>query len=195
MACGQQCIRRRSRPPRAWPPINWRRQRLCCSSAFAGGTRAQRPPAYWLHLMRIYTNDAAAADCISSSARTPTLALRAALFHAHTPAACPGRRSASLRNGCRPAISLPTRRTASRARGHARPLFSHTAMPAGARVGRRRSLYPHTAPAQAATGMDSLIGMFEVLTMIAAFCLFIYSLLLFYTGSIEYYSTRVQPHP
>jgi len=43
--------------------------------------------------------------------------------------------------------------------------------------------------------MDTLIGMFEVLTMIAAFCLFIYSLLLFYTGSIEYYSTRVQPHP
>ena len=144
-------------------------------------------------LADIYTNEAAAADCISSSACTPTHALCAVHFHAHTPAACPGRHSASLRNGCRPAISLPTRRTASRARGHARPLFPHTAMPAGARVGRRRSLHSHTA--QAAAGMDTLIGMFEVLTMIAAFCLFIYSLLLFYTGSIEYYSTRVQPHP
>ena len=58
-----------------------------------------------------------------------------------------------------------------------------------------RSLTLLTSRTQAASRPDPLIGLAETLTMISAFCLFIYSLLLFYNGSIEYYSTRIQPHP
>ena len=58
-----------------------------------------------------------------------------------------------------------------------------------------RSLTLLTSRTQAASRPDPLFGLAETLTMISAFCLFIYSLLLFYNGSIEYFSTRIQPHP
>ena len=48
---------------------------------------------------------------------------------------------------------------------------------------------------QAVSGPGVVISLTETFTMIAAFCMFIYSLLLFYQGSIEYLSTRIQPHP
>jgi len=48
---------------------------------------------------------------------------------------------------------------------------------------------------QAVSGPGVSISLTETFTMIAAFCMFIYSLLLFYQGSIEYLSTRIQPHP
>ncbi len=48
---------------------------------------------------------------------------------------------------------------------------------------------------QAVSGPGVAISLTETFTMIAAFCMFIYSLLLFYQGSIEYLSTRIQPHP
>jgi hypothetical protein len=52
-----------------------------------------------------------------------------------------------------------------------------------------------TALAQAVSGAAAVLGLTETFTMIAAFCMIIYSLLLFYNGSIEYLSTRILPHP
>ena len=49
--------------------------------------------------------------------------------------------------------------------------------------------------AQAVSGVGVFTSMTEIFTMMAAFCMLIYSLLLFYNGSIEYLSTRIQPHP
>ena len=45
------------------------------------------------------------------------------------------------------------------------------------------------------SGAAVVLGLTETFTMIAAFCMIIYSLLLFYNGSIEYLSTRILPHP
>jgi hypothetical protein len=52
-----------------------------------------------------------------------------------------------------------------------------------------------TALAQAVSGAAAVLGLTETFTMVAAFCMIIYSLLLFYNGSIEYLSTRILPHP
>jgi hypothetical protein len=49
--------------------------------------------------------------------------------------------------------------------------------------------------AQAVSGLGVFTSMTEIFTMMAAFCMLIYSILLFYNGSIEYLSSRIQPHP
>lgn len=48
---------------------------------------------------------------------------------------------------------------------------------------------------QAVSGLGVFTSMTEIFTMMAAFCMLIYSILLFYNGSIEYLSSRIQPHP
>ncbi len=68
-------------------------------------------------------------------------------------------------------------------------------MASGFLLASARSVRQVIANLQGISGPAVVINLTETITLVAAFCMVIYSLLLFYQGSIEYLSTRIQPHP